>query len=261
MITHKFKEASGKTRGRLLYVTSTKVINGGYDCKEEETFTPVENLGNPTNPAILVTSRDANCLHRPALDIDVPIAWVHRSDGTDHIWVDVKCSERAYNHLLQVLREFRIIDAAYTKPLTTDEAEACYALDRETTIDSKAVTAYMKAMAPLFRGSFDQLLREAAHHYTTPVDSVPGPEMRHPKLLPLHVGAVVVDSTSNHHLYLDTILSWDGYARVLFALKRAKIIERGYFSMGIQRRATLLRPPWAHKGPAKQSVEEFLANR
>jgi hypothetical protein len=208
-----------------------------------------------------VTSRDAKGLHRPALDIDLPIAWVKRSNGDDHIWIDARCSKRAYRNLLQVLREFRIIDTSYVKPLSAEEAAKCYSLDSEVVVDTKAITAYMKSHAASYDGSFDQLLREAAENAVSTTHQVPGPKMAHPILLPLHVDAVVVDSASNHHLYLDTILSWDGYERVLGALKRAKIIEKKYYLMSIYREATCLRPPWAPKARMQKSVEEFLASR
>jgi hypothetical protein len=245
-----------------MYSASSRLVGDNYDSHREETFIPVENLGSPDNPATLVSSRDARGLHRPALDIDLPVTWVKRSDGSDHIWIDVKCSRRAYANLLQVLREFRLIDTNYVKPLDKAESALCYELDRYPAIDSAAITDYMKDRAGTFNGSFDQLLREAADPAVGHAPgAVSGPQMKHPVLLPLHVGAVVLDSTSNHHLYLDTILSWDGYARVLLALKRAKIIESKYFLLAIRRQATCLRPPWFTKGHMSKSVEEFLATR
>lgn len=63
---------------------------------------------------------------------------------------------------------------------------------------------------------------------------------------------VVPSSTEGHcHLYIDKPMPWWRYRRLLRALKAAGIIEPGYYSASIARRATHLRLPWVQKEALK----------
>ena len=262
------------TKGRLMYKTSDESYQDDYGMSSREVRTPVAGIGaSVANSRLLVSSKDNRGLHRPALDIDVPMAWVKRSDGSDCIYVDVVCSKRRYEYLFQVLREFRLVDAAYTTPLTREDTRRCYEADRQSCVDPGPITDCVVEMAPSWSESYDQLLRysydmiEGDADMPRPPESkrVIGPDMKHPILLPLHVDVVALKSTTNHHLYLNTILSLDGYKRVLNALQRARIVERQWSQSADTFGATFLRPPWVNKhgGPSsaigkKADVEDIL---
>ena len=59
---------------------------------------------------------------------------------------------------------------------------------------------------------------------------------------------LIASSTPGHsHLYIDQPLSWWKYKRLLRALARAGIIEKGYMRASIRRRHTAVRVPWLKK--------------
>lgn len=59
---------------------------------------------------------------------------------------------------------------------------------------------------------------------------------------------LVSSSTPGHsHLYIDMVMSWRRYKRLLKALGRAGIIERGYVKASIARKHTAVRLPWVKK--------------
>ena len=67
-----------------------------------------------------------------------------------------------------------------------------------------------------------------------------------------HTAGILIDcsaklfpsSTHGHfHLYLDICLSWNDYADLLGALDEARIIERRYYKIAMDRKQTYLRPP------------------
>lgn len=66
----------------------------------------------------------------------------------------------------------------------------------------------------------------------------------------LYVGApVAVRKTSpgKHHLYVDAVIPWSGYARLLTTLGTLGVLERGYVSASLARGYTALRLPWVTK--------------
>jgi hypothetical protein len=236
-------EAKGR-RVRFHDVTTWDDGYGGHD-------TVTNRWDEPLATANMVSSIDSKGLHRPALDIDLPVVLVPAKPGhfsATHLWIDVKCSDRAYQNLIKVLREFRIIDVGYLIGLNKQGSEECYAMDAKETQTPRALTDYMIENFATFKGSFDQLLYKAAEE-TKPTrsDLVRGPAMKNPRLLPLFVDAYLVESSANYHLYLDTILSWDGYYRVLEALRKARIINKSWLQLSLQLKRTDLRPPWAQK--------------
>lgn len=59
---------------------------------------------------------------------------------------------------------------------------------------------------------------------------------------------LVASSTYGHsHLYIDHPMSWRKYKRLLKALSRAGIIEKGYADASIRRKHTAVRVPWLKK--------------
>lgn len=78
-------------------------------------------------------------------------------------------------------------------------------------------------------------------------------ELVHQKL---HAPALDIDipawlipsSTPGHqHLYMDVAMPWRRYKRLLKALAKAGIIEKGYAKASIRRRHTAVRVPWLKK--------------
>lgn len=81
---------------------------------------------------------------------------------------------------------------------------------------------------------------------------------------PVH--AIPSSSPGHYHLWIDCPpMPWWRYRRLLRALKQAGVIEPGYYSAAVARRATHLRLPWVRKarpveGPAFTSVPAGVAS-
>lgn len=75
---------------------------------------------------------------------------------------------------------------------------------------------------------------------------VPG---SHAPVLDIDVPAFLVpSSTPGHsHLYIDVPMSWRQYKRLLKAMSRANILERGYVKASVRRHHTSVRVPWVKK--------------
>jgi hypothetical protein len=59
---------------------------------------------------------------------------------------------------------------------------------------------------------------------------------------------VYPSSTLGHfHLYIDKEMTWWNYRRLLRALVKAGIVERGFYKASLSRKATHLRLPWIRK--------------
>ena len=94
---------------------------------------------------------------------------------------------------------------------------------------------------------------------TTPMDwsaLAEAPETFHRPVLDLDFPAVVVpSSTAGHgHLYLDKVLTWSQYVKLLEVLAEVGILEPGYVSASIAREFTSVRLPWVRK-PAPDKLE------
>lgn len=61
------------------------------------------------------------------------------------------------------------------------------------------------------------------------------------------VAVVETSTTGHHHLYIDKAVNWRQYKRLLRAMKDCGVIESGYYTSSVSRRATHLRPPWVRK--------------
>lgn len=72
---------------------------------------------------------------------------------------------------------------------------------------------------------------------------------KHALLLDIdHVAYCLSSSTfGHHHLYVDVAMTWRQYKRLLRALMRAGVIERGYYRASLSRKATFLRTPETKK--------------
>lgn len=59
---------------------------------------------------------------------------------------------------------------------------------------------------------------------------------------------VIPSSTPGHfHLYLDKEISWQDYEFVLFSMKRAGLIDPGFYDESVRKRQTFARLPWIKK--------------
>lgn len=75
------------------------------------------------------------------------------------------------------------------------------------------------------------------------------PETFHRPILDLDFDAHLVPSSSadHHHLYLDKVLTWSQYVRLLDVLAEVGIIEPGYRDASVAREFTSVRLPWVAK--------------
>ena len=84
------------------------------------------------------------------------------------------------------------------------------------------------------------------------------PETYHRPVLDIDFDAALIPSTSadHHHLYLDKVLTWTQYVRLLEVLAEVGIIEPGYRDASIAREYTSVRLPWVTKDlPADPAPE------
>jgi hypothetical protein len=71
----------------------------------------------------------------------------------------------------------------------------------------------------------------------------------HKVALDIDMECVVTPSSTpgHHHLYIDKVMPWGKYLKLLIALADAGIIEGGYLDVSQRRKATHLRAPWYKK--------------
>jgi hypothetical protein len=71
----------------------------------------------------------------------------------------------------------------------------------------------------------------------------------HTVMLDLDYPVTLVESstTGHHHLYIDHVLTWSRYAKLLKALADAGLIEQAFYKASMKNHATMLRPPWVQK--------------
>lgn len=72
----------------------------------------------------------------------------------------------------------------------------------------------------------------------------------HAPVLDIDFPAVLLPSSTlgHYHLYLNKPMTWRQYKRLLKALAKANVIEKGYAKASIRRRHTAVRVPWKKKG-------------
>ena len=241
------QKAAATTTGRQMFyyevVPTWDVVEGGPSRRE------ILRRDEPLASANYVSSVDAAGLHHPALNISVPIVLVPQENAAPaRLWVDTRCSQRAYRNLLRVLAEFRITDVSSRRALSKKKSVECYAMDVRNTQAPRSLTDYMVENYTTFGGSFDELLCVGAEA-TRPsrAEFVTGPTMKHPRLLSLAVDAYLVQSATNCHLYLDTTLSWEGYCRILEALRKAHVLDKTWLKTSLHYGSTDLRAPWVRR--------------
>lgn len=65
---------------------------------------------------------------------------------------------------------------------------------------------------------------------------------------------LVPSSTPDHyHLYIDKEMSWKQYKKLLRAMVKAGIVEKGYYKASVRYKASYLRLPWVKKSEVKLS--------
>lgn len=89
------------------------------------------------------------------------------------------------------------------------------------------------------------------------------PETYHRPILDLDFDAHLVPSTSaaHHHLYLDKVLKWSDYVKLLDVLAEVGLIEPGYRDASIAREFTAVRLPWVAKAPREAILDIESADR
>lgn len=86
------------------------------------------------------------------------------------------------------------------------------------------------------------------------------PETFHRPVLDLDFDAALVPSSSagHHHLYLDKVLTWSDYVKLLNVLAEVGLIEPGYRDASIAREFTAVRLPWITKAVPADPEPEVL---
>lgn len=76
-----------------------------------------------------------------------------------------------------------------------------------------------------------------------------GTGIMHRPVLDIDFPATVIPSTTpgHGHLYIDKLLTWDQYEKLLNVLAEVGIIEQGYAGASIARQHTAVRLPWVRK--------------
>ena len=71
----------------------------------------------------------------------------------------------------------------------------------------------------------------------------------HTVMLDLDMPVTLMESSTvgHHHLYIDHLMSWHEYRRLLKALTTVGLVEKGYYTAAVRQHATMLRPPWVKK--------------
>jgi hypothetical protein len=92
-----------------------------------------------------------------------------------------------------------------------------------------------------------------ANVITSQVAGAPG---MHKVAIDIDLPAVLIPSTTpgHYHLYIDQIMSWEVYTRLLDALAIAGVIEFGYARASKIRGCTSLRLPWIKKDPSEKGT-------
>jgi hypothetical protein len=71
----------------------------------------------------------------------------------------------------------------------------------------------------------------------------------HTVMLDLDMPVTLMESSTpdHYHLYIDHVMSWSKYRKLLDALRKAGLIEQGFYDASVRNHATMLRPPWVRK--------------
>lgn len=84
--------------------------------------------------------------------------------------------------------------------------------------------------------------------------TIPNTNLHAPVLDIDYSAALIPSSTKGHyHLYLGVPMTWRKYKRLLKALAKAGVIERGYYRASKARKATFVRKPGVVKTPPRHA--------
>lgn len=117
--------------------------------------------------------------------------------------------------------------------------------------DDKPWTPEMEGMEVVESGSREgQIVSSLITDSTGAGSAIWGPDGMHKVALDIDMEVVVIPSTTpgHYHLYIDKVMPWAKYQKLLIALADAGIIEQGYLDVSVRRKATHLRAPWYKKG-------------
>lgn len=94
---------------------------------------------------------------------------------------------------------------------------------------------------------------------------IQGTEKLHAPVLDLDFPAFLIESSTagHYHLYLDKPVTWYRYKRLLRAMYKAGLINKGWYKTSKRRKATFLRLPEVQKSSAdtKHNKEEWERSR
>lgn len=75
----------------------------------------------------------------------------------------------------------------------------------------------------------------------------------HTVMLDVDLPAALVESSTpgHYHLYIDHVMTWTAYKKLLKALAEAGVIEHEFYRASLANHATMLRPPWVRRTESK----------
>jgi TusA-related sulfurtransferase len=243
---------------RRTHAWTTETHYQGYDSSEVEALKICEVMaeialvGSDTDEGNSV--RYGTQPHKPALDIDGPVAAVRNGDDLC-IWIDVPKASRDWKKFVRLLMAAGIVDARTLAAAKTSRASRLVAYNeiRSDCLDPSPLTEWVRGVGPDWNGSFDELL-VTAQLFIDESDATlslgthhEGPVMGNPFPLWLRVPATLLNSSHNHHLYVDCPVPLVSYRKMVRSASMAGVLERGIRKQLFYRGATYLRPPWITK--------------
>lgn len=228
------RRLAGRTPDRMLLTEVDLSIN--YAAFPELGLTSSE-----LRDAILVSSRCLDGLHRPALDLDFPVALLEDAAGVQWLWLDPSSSRAVQYHGPQAV-------------VWADRAMAAVGLVRSggpaagpsgTLSDLAPLGRMADGMAHGWCSSFESLWQTLVH--LEPASRGVRPEGG--VWYRVEGRAQLVPSTSWWHLYTDVALETGTYLDVLDALAACGILNSGFALASRVRGFSSLRRPGLRKPP------------
>lgn len=191
--------------------------------------------------------------HAPCLDIDHRAALTTAADGAVTLWVD-GLGHTDWLWAVEAFEGAALSDVDRRDPVAgpgtlTKRLELLAA--EPAAVNGALVRDLARVVGPDFDGTYAQMMGAVLESATTghpcgaPVAEVP--RMADPWPLRLTGPALLLPSTSNHHLYVEQPMPWVDYERFLLSLLSTRLVEPGYISASLERQATHLRLPWVLK--------------
>jgi hypothetical protein len=209
-----------------------------------------------TAAATLVSSAlgDSTGRHAPCLDVDVPAALTVDDTGLFTLWVDGLSAEQWAGTQRAMLAAGLLTETLGEHEWHHRERLTAFRAAR-THFDGPQVAAGLRAVGAQATEPYDQVLSAAlaacdtGHPSGAPVTNTPpsGCDLTDPWPFKLAGPAVLLPSTSNHHLFLETPLTAAQYENLLRQLLSSGWVEPGYIYASLERAATHLRLAWIAK--------------